>query len=1222
MKRSLNLFILVTFLFNMILPYGAQANVLPYMPAAGTMISTTSNYDLPRLVGMKFTSDNPFEFTFILSGGNIDRNETAIRAELAKIHKYFLAALTIPEQDLWVNLSPYEQGRIAPDILAQTELGKDLLGEDYVLKQLAASLTYPESETGKKYWDEINNAVPAGRQVGARSPRPLSGRGNPAPTQTFNKVWIIPGKIKILEAKDRMAIDQATLKVMTDADYLASQNNQNYKLQIANGKLSNGNGNMQSAMCNLQSVNAFKQHILPSIEQEVNQGKHFSQFRQAYSALIMAAWFKNKLKNTILNESFLNKSKIQGADTQDKTIREKIYNEYLKAFQQGAYNIIKTERERPLTPSHAYRQAGLTKRGDEVSALALVKRGPAQPGRVLGNGMRITRRAYFSGGTNAALVTPATLAGVVPVLDQEVDLAFAKIVRPLEEQVVEKPIEVVATHDAAGDGVVEDWVNAAVTAPHKYTLAQIAELHPVAAKYIDEALARIVKAHEDLNPDPTPGVASGRPAGENPAVALSPERVQALLAQAREASDKIGSLSTLLLTGLGANKTIESEIAAADERMVMARATLALGYEPQGELRKNILIAHRNISPRLVTLDLRMQRPDGTFPKEARVLLKDGVPVRFKELSPEDRQLTDQIVEQRISVAMTGVIHGALNGEQAAIGRKLALYGALGSRAAGSSDVSGQANILTGYWTMGFQGKDEDLQRAAIKVVLCGERVPNALSDDKEMLELYQRAAYRVRWVLSRLLLSDQGKNVEKLLLEVPMPKTITGEIASDEHMAVVHRALNLPLAKLIDLMGTGLQISLFERDLSHTLTHMPNELELAFEWNSSIRALGNGAINLTDIESRAWRIWAADPRLDAKGVSYNPEVADLLARIKDYFRWFKQKQDEAGGPDEWFEVAGANLPLASFRGALLEYRLAEALGVTISGLTSAEIKRTELAHRHRLEEKLLVRPDQNGDFKKRHGDTPISAVRETIEILVCGRILSERELIGQLDSRGAIADQANYRQLLENIARRENKWVFSYKQAKDIARKGAAGSSSLGDDSSIKDPAQALKLAQRRFAYLIDNWIPKHKIDDAKKAKLVDILVQHTIRRDEYKSEVVEVLIRMWAASNDVAIKDAATNLDDDEFWLEALVPQLLFFMPTAKKVLANAGVDAEFYSAARQPAAVAQSSDLGGFAMQNVGEQEVDSVQGEVKFSRDKALTQWKDILGVELVTVALKF
>ncbi len=53
-----------------------------------------------------------------------------------KLIKYFMAALTIPEEDLWVNLSPYEAHRITPQKLGETELGKSLLSQDYILKQL------------------------------------------------------------------------------------------------------------------------------------------------------------------------------------------------------------------------------------------------------------------------------------------------------------------------------------------------------------------------------------------------------------------------------------------------------------------------------------------------------------------------------------------------------------------------------------------------------------------------------------------------------------------------------------------------------------------------------------------------------------------------------------------------------------------------------------------------------------------------------------------------------------------------------------------------------------------------------------------------------------------------------------------------------------------------------------------------------------------------------
>ena len=109
-------------------------------------------FNPPILKGIKVHPDNPFRFDFILDQGD-GSVETAINPSLqeesTKLIKYFLASLTIPEKDLWVNLSPYEKDRIIPQSFGLTEMGRDLLAEDYMLKQITASLIYPEDKIGK-----------------------------------------------------------------------------------------------------------------------------------------------------------------------------------------------------------------------------------------------------------------------------------------------------------------------------------------------------------------------------------------------------------------------------------------------------------------------------------------------------------------------------------------------------------------------------------------------------------------------------------------------------------------------------------------------------------------------------------------------------------------------------------------------------------------------------------------------------------------------------------------------------------------------------------------------------------------------------------------------------------------------------------------------------------------------------------------------------------------
>ena len=86
-----------------------------------------------------------------------------------------------------INLSPYEKDRIIPPSFGQTEMGRDLLAEDYILKQITASLIYPESQLGKEFW----------RKIYAKA-KDKYGTSN-IPINTFYKVWIVPERAVVYE---------------------------------------------------------------------------------------------------------------------------------------------------------------------------------------------------------------------------------------------------------------------------------------------------------------------------------------------------------------------------------------------------------------------------------------------------------------------------------------------------------------------------------------------------------------------------------------------------------------------------------------------------------------------------------------------------------------------------------------------------------------------------------------------------------------------------------------------------------------------------------------------------------------------------------------------------------------------------------------------------------------------------------------------------------------
>ncbi len=165
--RILSAFIAFTFVFSLVLPPGYARGIpttVMNLPVPGTAVPLTPGFVPPRIIGMTLHADNPLMFDFIIDPGDTDlgagnARERSLQEESEKLVKYFLASLTVPAEKLWVNLSPYEKDKIVPQEFGQTEMGAELLAQDYMLKQLTASLMNPEDELGKKFWDRVYEKV-------------------------------------------------------------------------------------------------------------------------------------------------------------------------------------------------------------------------------------------------------------------------------------------------------------------------------------------------------------------------------------------------------------------------------------------------------------------------------------------------------------------------------------------------------------------------------------------------------------------------------------------------------------------------------------------------------------------------------------------------------------------------------------------------------------------------------------------------------------------------------------------------------------------------------------------------------------------------------------------------------------------------------------------------------------------------------------------------------
>lgn len=329
LRKVVSIIILVAFGLTSVLP-PARASQMPWMPTPGSMVPLSSAFMPAILKGITIHPEDPLKFDFIIHRGDENLTNDQKQEVYQKLIKYFLASLAVPDENQWVNLSPYEKDRLIEEDFGKTEMGRDLLAQDYLLKQLTSSLMFPESEIGKAFWDNIYKE--AQQKFGTTD----------IPVDTFNKVWIVPNDALIYEKGQTAYVLKNHLKVMLEEDYAAMEHN--------SLKASQGNIVDKTKELSETSQKVLREIIIPAIEKEVNEGKNFAALRQVYSGMLLAAWYKRNLQETLLAKIYANKSKVKGVDQEDSQKNQEIYNQYVDAFKKGVYNLIKEEYD-PKTKS-------------------------------------------------------------------------------------------------------------------------------------------------------------------------------------------------------------------------------------------------------------------------------------------------------------------------------------------------------------------------------------------------------------------------------------------------------------------------------------------------------------------------------------------------------------------------------------------------------------------------------------------------------------------------------------------------------------------------------------------------------------------------------------------------------------------------------------------------------------------------------------------------------
>ncbi|MEW5894668.1 MAG: hypothetical protein AB1650_02755 [Candidatus Omnitrophota bacterium] len=324
--RAAVIIVLVSFSLSSVFFSPVQAQTILNLSAPGTFIASSPSCVPPIIVGMSLNPDDPMEFNFIIDRGDDDLQGEDFQSESKKLINYFLAALAIPEDEVWVNLSPYEKDRIMADGLSQTEMGRDMLAQDYLLKQLSSSMMHPDSERGKAFWKSVYERTRSEYGV------------TEIPGDIFNKIWIVPEESVVFVKENNIFVVKSRLDVKLEGDYLA--------MEMHAGSNKHGLGGLgqeQLKPLNKITEDAVRNILLPAIKEEINNGKNFAALRQIFHSVILATWYKKNLKESVLGKIYADRHNVKAISLEDKQIREKVYQQYIKAYQTGIYDLIKED---------------------------------------------------------------------------------------------------------------------------------------------------------------------------------------------------------------------------------------------------------------------------------------------------------------------------------------------------------------------------------------------------------------------------------------------------------------------------------------------------------------------------------------------------------------------------------------------------------------------------------------------------------------------------------------------------------------------------------------------------------------------------------------------------------------------------------------------------------------------------------------------------------------
>jgi hypothetical protein len=300
--------------------HGEYRSTIRYMPELFGGRSLEEGFP-PFVGGIEFPLQNPLAIGFSLLSDALHPMPTeAEQVELqSRLGRYLNTFLVLNGENLHVNLTPTEPYCGLPELLRHTDLGRDMLAQDVVLKHYTASQMHPSTPHGRSFWDRVNALTSKNRNF-----------------ESCFRVWIVPGNVAVREETvgdhGRIAIEKLGLEVLCEEDYdtlRRFRESQLVRLAVP-----------QSPELDDAVVQLFKELILPTIQSEVSLGPRFGLLRQILSVLVVAKWIMQSQLGAALKQSgFIGSNAPDrfGLNTVDDRVLDSMKSTYMQMFGAGVW---------------------------------------------------------------------------------------------------------------------------------------------------------------------------------------------------------------------------------------------------------------------------------------------------------------------------------------------------------------------------------------------------------------------------------------------------------------------------------------------------------------------------------------------------------------------------------------------------------------------------------------------------------------------------------------------------------------------------------------------------------------------------------------------------------------------------------------------------------------------------------------------------------------------